>query len=68
MRGEDIHQEELFSYGSLEARVPSDHPLRLIRAMVDEALVGMSDRFDAIYGDEGRPSIPPERLLRALLV
>jgi transposase len=68
MRGEDIHQEELFSYGSLEARVPSDHPLRPIRAMVDEALVGMSDRFDAIYGDEGRPSIPPERLLRALLV
>src|SRR5215212_11360543 len=68
MRGEDIHQEELFSYGSLEARVPSDHPLRPLRAMVDEALVGMSDRFDAIYGDEGRPSIPPERLLRALLV
>lgn len=68
MRGEDNHQEELFSYGSLETRVPSDHPLRPIRRMVDEALKAMSTRFDAIYGDEGRPSIPPERLLRALLV
>jgi len=68
MRGEDIHQDELFSYGSLETRVPSDHPLRPIRTMVDEAWREMSGRFDAIYGDEGRPSIPPERLLRALLV
>jgi transposase len=68
MRGEDIHQEELFSYGSVETRVPADHPLRPIRTMVDDALREMSARFDAIYGDEGRPSIPPERLLRALLV
>ena len=68
MRGEDIQQSELFSYGSLEERVPADHPLRPIRTMVDEALKGMSGRFDAIYGDEGRRSIPPERLLRALLV
>jgi len=68
MRGEDIQQEELFSYGSVETRVPADHPLRPIRTMVDEALREMSTRFDAIYGDEGRPSIPPERLLRALLV
>src|SRR5580693_4102482 len=68
MRGEDLQQHELFSYGSLEERVPSDHPLGPIRAMVDEALKDMSPRFDAIYGEDGRKSIPPERLLRALLV
>jgi transposase len=68
MRGEDRQQDELFSYGSLEERVPADHPLRAIRAMVDEALKEMSARFDEIYGDEGRRSIPPERLLRALLL
>src|SRR5437868_11139076 len=68
MRGEDIQQSELFSYGSLEERVPATHPLRPIRTMVDEALKEMSARFNAIYGDEGRPSIPPERLLRALLL
>lgn len=48
MRGEDVQQPELFSYGSLEERVPSDHPLRPIRAMVDVALKEMSPRFDAI--------------------
>jgi transposase len=68
MRGEDLQQHELFSYGSLEERVPSDRPLGPIRAMVDEALKDMSPRFDAIYGEDGRKSIPPERLLRALLV
>ena len=68
MRGEDIQQDELFSYGSLEDRVPATHPLRAIRLMVDEALGDMSGRFDEIYGEEGRPSIPPERLLRALLL
>jgi transposase len=68
MRGEDLQQHELFSYGSLEERVPEDHPLRPIRVMVDEALKAMSTRFDEIYGDEGRKSIPPERLLRALLL
>jgi transposase len=68
MRGEDIQQNELFSYGSLEDRVPADHPLRPIRAMVDEALKGLSSRFDRIYGEDGRRSIPPERLLRALLL
>src|ERR1700683_231381 len=68
MRGEDIQQSELFSYGSLEERVPASHPLRPIRAMVDEALKQMSARFDEIYGEEGRRSIPPERLLRALLL
>jgi transposase len=68
MRGEDNQQSELFSYGSLEERVPSDHPLRPIRAMVDEALKDLSGRFDEIYNEEGRKSIPPERLLRALLL
>jgi transposase len=68
MRGEDIQQSELFSYGSLEERVPADHPPRPIRTMVDEALKQMSGRIDEIRGEEGRRSIPPERLLRALLL
>jgi transposase len=68
MRGEDIQQDELFSYGSLEERVPADHPLRPIRAMVDEALKSLDGRFEEIYGEDGRKSIPPERLLRALLL
>lgn len=58
----------MFSYGMLEERVPAEHPLRPVRKMADEAFSGMSARFDAIYGTDGRPSIPPERLLRALLV
>jgi transposase len=68
MRGIDIQQSELFSYGSLEERIPAGHPLRPIRVMVDEALRQMNGRFDEIYGEEGRRSIPPERLLRALLL
>src|SRR3984885_14344199 len=68
MRGNDIQQNELFSYGSLDERVPEKHPLRAIRAMVDEALGEMSGRFDEIYPEDGRRSIPPERLLRALLL
>jgi transposase len=68
MRGEDIQQDELFSYGGLEDRIAASHPLRPIRAMVDEALKEMSARFDEVYGSEGRRSIPPERLLRALLL
>jgi transposase len=68
MRGDDIQQHELFSYGSLEERVPGSHPLRPIRTMVDEALKQMSGRFDEIYPEDGRRSIPPERLLRALLL
>jgi transposase len=68
MRGDDIQQNELFSYGSLDERVPEKHPLRAIRAMVDEALREMSGRFDEIYPEDGRRSIPPERLLRALLL
>jgi len=68
MRGEDIQQNELFSYGSLDERVPEKHPLRPIRMMVDEALREMSSRFEEIYPEDGRRSIPPERLLRALLL
>jgi transposase len=68
MRGEDLQQHELFSYGSLEDRIPANHPLRPIRAMVDEALENLNARFDEIYPEEGRKSIPPERLLRALLL
>ena len=68
MRGGDHRSEGLFSYGSCEARVPADHPLRAIRAIVDEALEVMSGDFDAMYSRIGRPSIPPEKLLRALLL
>jgi transposase len=53
---------------SSEARVPAGHPLRIIRAIVDEALVVLSDELDALYASQGRPSIPPEKLLRALLL
>jgi transposase len=68
MRGEDLQQDKLFTYGSLAERVPAHHPLRPIRAMVDEALRALDGRFDEIYDDDGRRSTPPERLLRALLL
>ena len=68
MRGEDVQQHDLFSYGSLEERVPANHPLRPIRKMVDEALKLLDGRFNKIYDEDGRKSIPPERLLRALLL
>jgi transposase len=58
----------MFSYVSLEGRIPADHPLRAMRAMVDEALRRLSRRFSSLYAATGRPSIPPERLLRALLL
>jgi len=58
----------MFSYVPLERRVPRDHPLRPMRAMVDAALSELSSRFSALYAKTGRPSIPPERLLRALLI
>jgi transposase len=67
-RGDDRHQEAMFSYLSPEERVPQDHPLRTIRAMVDEVFHDLSPTFDAIYAKVGRPSIPPEQLLRALLI
>ena len=68
MRGEDRRSDSLFSYVDLEARVAADHPLRTIRAMVDDALSGLSGELEALYSHLGRPSIPPERLLRALLL
>ena len=58
----------MFSYVSAEDRVPADHPLRAIRAFVDEILQEMTRQFDALYAADGRPSIPPERLLRAQLL
>ena len=68
MRGEDGRSEGCFSYVRLEARIPADHPLRAIRDLVDAALRDLSPSFDSLYARDGRPSIPPERLLRALLV
>ena len=68
MRGEDQRSESFFSYVRLEARIPTDHPLRAIRELVDAALRELSRSFDRLYAREGRPSIPPERLLRALLL
>jgi transposase len=58
----------MFSYVSPERRIPKDHPLRAIRALVDEVLADMSREFDRLYATTGRPSIPPERLLRAQLL
>ncbi|HTD54535.1 MAG TPA: IS5 family transposase [Silvibacterium sp.] len=68
MRGNDRQQADMYSYLSPEERVRADHPLRAIRAMADEALTNMSKRFDTMYAKTGRPSIPPEKLLRAQLI
>jgi transposase len=68
MRGADLKQGGMFSYVSPEERVPKSHPLRRMRAMVDKALAEMSPEFEAVYSKIGRPSIPPEKLLRALLL
>ena len=68
MRGTDVHQEGLFSYLSPESRIPQRHPLRPVREMVDIALSELSGQFESMYSDTGRRSIPPEKLLRALLL
>ena len=68
MRGDDVLQTGVFSYLSAEERVPKDHPLRPVREMVDAALKEMSPLFESLYSRFGRPSIAPEKLLRALLV
>ena len=68
MRGTDQQQNHVFSYISPEQRVPRDHPLRPIRTMVDEILKQLSPRFNNMYAKVGRPSIPPEQLLRAQLL
>ena len=68
MRGRDDDQSRMFSYLSPEERVPADHPLRVVRQWTDEALRGLSRQFAALYSELGRPSVPPEKLLRALLL
>jgi transposase len=68
MRGDDQPPDSMFSYVSPEQRVPADHPLRPIRQLVDDILREMSREFDRLYAAVGRPSIPPERLLRAQLL
>jgi transposase len=68
MRGQDIQQSDMFSYISPEQRVRPDHPLRVIRAITELALSSLSARFDEMYSQIGRPSIPPEKLLRAQLL
>jgi transposase len=68
MRGDDPRHDAMFSYITPEARVRADHPLRPIRRMTDAALERLSSRFDRLYSTIGRPSIPPEKLLRALLL
>ena len=68
MRGADDQTNGMFSYLSPEQRVRADHPLRAIRAMTDQVFAELSPRFTRMYSDIGRPSIPPEQLLRALLI
>ena len=68
MRGSDRRAEGLFSYVSCEARVPAGHPLRAILPIVDAALAALSSEFERLYASIGRPSIAPEKLLRALLL
>src|SRR6201999_1199771 len=68
MRGGDERSGSLFSYVDLEARVGKDHPLQTIRVVVNEALAGLSGEFSALYAQMGGPSIPPEKLLRAMLL
>src|SRR6267142_4476454 len=68
MRGDNADPGAMFSYIRPAQRVPQDHPLRAIRAMTDRALQALSPEFDRLYSKVGRPSIPPERLLRASLL
>jgi transposase len=68
MRGTGQHNDKLFSYVRPDSRVPAYHPLRTIRRVTDTALAALSAKFAALYANGGRPSIPPEELLRALLL
>jgi transposase len=68
MRGADVEQNGLFSYVSIEDRVPAQHPLRRVRILLDEALASMSRDFDRVYAQGGRESVAPERLVRALVL
>ncbi len=67
MRGEDRSNGPLFNYVDIESRIHPKHPLRLIREVVNDCLAALSPEFERLYAREGRPSIPPERLLQALL-
>lgn len=68
MRGRKEDQEQLFSYVSLESYVPENHPLRRVRILVDRMLGEMDEELESLYADVGRPSIPPEQLLRAIVL
>ena len=68
MSGDDRRSGSLFSYIDLEGRIPANHPLRTIREIVNDVLGSLSPDFEAMYSRMGRPSIPPEQLLRALLL
>lgn len=68
MRGADVFQESLFTTIQLESFVPADHPLRPIKALLDEAMKSLNWLFSSIYCDTGRESVPPERLIRAQLL
>src|SRR6184192_1471204 len=68
MRGDDRQTAAMFSYLSPEERIPTDHPLRSIRRMTEAIFDQLSPRLDRLYSEIGRPSIPPEKLLRALLL
>jgi transposase len=68
MRGFDQRRDGLFSYVRPESRIPANHPLRVIRKLADQSLTALNDQFAVLYSENGRPSIPPEQLLRALLL
>lgn len=68
MKGEDTRQTVMFSYVPLEEMIPQEHPIRVVREMVDFVLQRMSEKLSELYSDWGRPSIPPEKLLRALVL
>ena len=68
VRSKDAKQQVFFSYKSIEDRIPQDHPIRTLKVLVDDILARLSPEFDRLYSHTGRPSIPPEQLLRALLV
>jgi len=68
MRGSDQRRDGLFSYVRPDSRIPNNHPLRVIRRLADAALAALNKEFVALYSENGRHSIPPEQLLRALLL
>ena len=68
MRGEDLHQAAMYSSINLDQRIPEAHRLRAIRKMVNQALEQLSNHLEGLYARRGRPSIPPEHLIRALLL